>query len=94
MDLPLKLKTNSVTVDCEYFRGLGSTIWLQLMVNIQFTCCLVIDQLLLCISVGGLGFSLHEIGIVLSVVGVLMFPVTLFTFPIVRTTAEKVVMHG
>ena len=62
------------------------------MVNIQYTCCLVID-LLLCFCVGGLGFSLHEIGIVLSVVGVLMLPVTLFTFPIVRTTAEKVVMH-
>lgn len=33
--------------------------------------------------VGGLGFSLHEIGIVLTIASVLQFPVNLFAFPIV-----------
>ena len=35
------------------------------------------------LCVGGLGFSLHEIGIVLMIVGVFLFPVNLFAFAIV-----------
>ncbi len=38
---------------------------------------------MLCL-IGGLGFSLHEIGISLTVVGVLVLPVTLVMFPLVR----------
>ena len=37
-----------------------------------------------CTCIGGLGFSLKEIGISLTVAGVLMLPMTMCAFPLVR----------
>ena len=37
-----------------------------------------------CPCIGGLGFTLKEIGISLTVAGALMLPMTMFAFPLVR----------
>ena len=49
--------------------------------NLHYTCtCTCISH-----SVGGIGFSLHEIGISLSIVGVILLPFTFSFFPLVST---------
>ena len=46
-----------------------------------------------CTCIGGLGFSLKEIGISLTVAGVLMLPMTMCAFPLVRYCTIIFIIH-